>query len=61
MYYYYWDSSDPDSETKPTQVFKAVYDTLKEAKAQAAHDVALGKRVIEIKDSETGKVAWTPK
>jgi hypothetical protein len=56
MYQLVWDDADPTSETMPSKVVKANYTKLADAKHQAEHDIALGKRIIGI--AKDDKFVW---
>lgn len=48
MHQLVWNSADPESETKPRQIFKANYASLEDALEQARHDVSIGIQVLGI-------------
>lgn len=58
MFTLFWDRSS--EELEGMKEVKAHYNSLKEAKAQAEHDVERGVKILRIEDAE-GKTVWAPK
>lgn len=63
MFYLYWNDKDErytelDGVPIRDKIVRARYNTLKEAQAQAEHDIEHGKRILRIEDGD-GNEVWS--